>query len=347
MYDPLRLDLDIPLGDPSGRYLNQPVWGRRLFNPIQAIAGGTGLIGGVASIFGASKQAQAAKDAAAIQSAAAAKAGQQVTDIANEGNVGIHGAADKASSDAINAARDATSRVDQATAAGNTKLDQANLLLDPYKQSGDAANATLQAGLASGGQFNKIPTAADIQIDPGFAARLQAQQTVIERSAAARGGAASGTALMDLAKFGQTQEADEYSKAFDRYRESTGDAFSRLNTVAGRGFDASGQEAGNLGKESSNLIGAGTYGGDKTFNATTYGGDKEFGAATSTAANANQAAYQSGEFGVQGANAQASGKIGAANAFNQGISGALNAVGTGAGVYNLLKNPAKPLGARP
>lgn len=300
---------------------------RVLFDPISAISAGTGVLGGVASLFGASKQAKAAKEAAALQAAAAAKAGQGVMDTATEHNKDIISSADRSSAAVSEAA--ARAGADVTAAAGRS-----NALLDPYRQSGNDAADILQRGIADGGRFSKTPTAADIQMDPGFEARLRAGQVVRERSAAARGGAASGTALMDLEHFAQTEQSSEYDKAFQRFRDNRTDAFNSLNTVAGRGFDAAGQEG-------RNTMGAATYSGDKTVGAATYGGDKIFSAANATADNANAAARANGEYITGGANAEAAGKVGAATAWNQGISGALGAAGTGAGVFNLLSNPTK------
>ncbi len=296
------------------------------FDPLSAGLGiGTGLLGGVLNLFGASKQAKAAEAAAKAQQEAAARAGKGVIDTADAHNQDIISSADRASGAVSDAA--ARAGADATAAAGRS-----NALLEPYRFAGNNANDLLDQGLADGGRFNRTPTMADIQIDPGFDFRLGQGQKTLERSAAARGGAASGTALMDLTRFSQGLASDEYAKAFQRFRDSTGDAFSRLNTVAGRGMDAAGEE----GK---NTINAAQYSGDKTVGAATYGGDKIFDASRITADNANTAAARNGEYITQGGNAQAAGIVGKANADSSKLTGFFNGAMGGANVYNMLSNP--------
>lgn len=302
---------------------------------------GTGLLGGVLNLFGASKQAKAAEEAAKVQQEAAARAGQGVMDTAAEHNKDIISGADRASAAASDAAAQAAKGVYDRADGANAKLDQANLMLDPYRTTGETGNTVLNNGLQAGGQFNKTPTMADIQIDPGFDFRLAQGQKTQERSAAARGGAASGTALMDLQRFSQGLASDEYAKAFQRFRDNRADTFGFANTVAGRGLDASKTEGTNLGREGDNLIGAGQYGGDKLYGAATYGGDKVFNAANATADNSNRAAQENGDYITQGGNAQAAGIVGKANAEASKLTGFFNGATAGAGVYNLLSNPGK------
>lgn len=299
---------------------------RGVGDPITAVSGGMGLLGVGASLFGASNQAKAAKEAAALQAAAAAKAGQGVMTTAEEHNRDIISSADRSSAAVSEAA--ARAGGDVAAATG-----RANAYLDPYRQSGEVGNDVLTAGLAKGGQFNAQPTAADIQMDPGFAERLKAGQVVRERSAAARGGASSGTALMDLEHYAQTEESSEFDKAFQRFQKNRENNFTFANTVAGRGFNAA-----NI--EGENLIGSGKYSGDLSVGAAKYGGDKIYDAAGQTAHNSNEAARENGEFIAQGANAQAAGKVAPASAWNTGISGAIGAGFGALGAYNLLQNPA-------
>ncbi len=296
------------------------------FDPISAGIGvGTGLLGGFLNMFGASKIGKAAQESSKVLQEGAARAGQGVMETAAAGNKDIISSADRSSAMVSDAAGRAGA--DATAAAGRS-----NALLEPYRFAGNNANDQLDLGLAEGGRFSRNPTMADIQIDPGFDFRLGQGQKTLERSAAARGGAASGTALMDLTRFSQGLASDEYAKAFQRFRDSTGDAFSRLNTVAGRGMDAAGEE----GK---NTINAAQYSGDKTVGAATYGGDKIFNAAGATADNSNRAATQNGEYITQGANANAAGIVGKANADASKYTGFFNGAMSGASVYNMLSNP--------
>lgn len=293
---------------------------------IPAVLGAVG-VGG--SIFSGISGASAAKSAAQIQSDAAAKAGTQVINAANTVNPLITGAAGVAGADVANQAGLAGAGVASAT-------DRANNLLDPYRMSGETANDVLSTGLASGGQFNRTPTAADIQMDPGFANRLQFADAGLERSAAARGGAASGTALMDLSKFNQREASSEYGAAFQRFMQNRDANFGYANTVAGRGRDVAGTEG-------ANLIGSGKYSGDITTNAAQYQGDKNYNAAVTTGQNTLGATEKAGEFATQGANAQAAGTVGKANAITGAIGSGIGALSSAGNLYNVLKNPLRPV----
>lgn len=293
---------------------------------VPAVLGAVG-IGG--SIFSGISGAKAASSASQIQSEAAAKAGQQVTDAARNVNPLISGAAGTAGADVTKQAGLAGAGVASAT-------DRANALLDPYRMSGEQANDVLSTGLTAGGQFNRTPSASDIQMDPGFAARLAASQKGLERSAAARGGAASGTALQDLARFNQTEASNEYEKAYQRFAQNREANFNYANTVAGRG-NADAQTEG------ANLIGSGKYSGDATMDAARYQGDKNYGAAVQTGANTINAADRSADYATQGANAQAAGVVGRANAITGAVSSGIGAIGSAGNLYNQLKNPNRPI----
>lgn len=188
-------------------------------------------------------------------------------------------------------------------------------------------------------------------MDPGFQARLQAGQTVLERSAAARGGAASGTALQDLNNYAQTQASSEFNNAYNRFLQTRQQNFDFANTVAGRG-------AATAGTAGQNLIGGAKYAGDTSIDAAKaagslnvggaeYAGDKAYNAATTTAANTLGAAGQAADYLTQGANAQAAGTVGRANAITGAISSGVGALGSAAGIYNALKYPNRPIAQTP
>ncbi len=307
-----------------------------------AVGGGMQLLSGVLNLFGASKKAKAARESAQVLEEGAARAGEGVMHTAAEGNKDIVSGADRASAGASVGAGQAAQGVYDRTDQANQKLDTANSFFDPYRASGNQANTVLSNGLSEGGQFNHTPTAAEIQMDPGFAARLAEGNRGMERSAAARGNSISGSALMDLSRFNQTEASNEYSKAFDRFRQNRSDSFGFANTVANRGMDASKAGADILGHQGDNLITAGKYGGDKIFDAAKYGGDKVFNAALATSDNSNTASRANGEYITQGANAKAGGIVGVANAEASKFSGFTD--GSGASTYNLLQNPGKPKG---
>lgn len=296
---------------------------------IPAILGAVG-VGG--SIFSGITGAKAATSAAQIQQQAAQKAGDQVIQSAKDINPLITSAADIAGSGVTRAAGDAGAGVASAT-------DRANALVDPYRLSGYDANTELTNGLVAGGDFNRTPTAADITLDPGFANRLKYDQIGLERSSAARGGASSGTALMDLSRFSQREASTEYDKAFQRFREGIGDRFSRLNAVAGRGADVAGVEG-------NRLVDSGKYSGDAIRDAAKYQGDKTYNAAVDTGNRTFDASRLGADYLTQGANAEAAGKVARANAITGAISSGVSAVGGAAGIYSQLKTGYNPLRGR-
>lgn len=319
-----------------------------------AIPAVTGALGIGASLFGASQQSKAAKQAAEIQAQAAQAAGQKVEGAVRDSNPQIINNAANASDMALRAGAGVVDAAHAGAAGATTAANSANSLLDPYAQAGSAASSTLQTGLAAGGDFNRTPTMADIQIDPGYAWREQQGELAMGRSAAARGGAISGAALKDLTNYSQGNASQEYQNAFNRFETSTQNRFSNLNTVAGRGQQAAGEQG-------TNLIGAAQFGGSLNADAAKtnlaaneFAGGTTYDAAKTTAANTIGGANVAADYLTQGANAQAADKIGSANAWNSGLTGAANAAGnagamyltaTGQGGYgNLLRNPASTAG---
>ena len=118
----------------------------------------------------------------------------------------------------------------------------------------------LQAGQTA---LNKlIPLATEytpfgmdqFQQDPGYGFRLSEGQKALERSAAARAGLQSGSALKAAARFGQEMGSQEYQNAFNRYQTERAARLQPLQSLAGVGQTAAntlggyGQNyAGNVG----------------------------------------------------------------------------------------------------
>lgn len=297
----------------------------------------------------------AAKKAGQIQQQAANAAADQITQTTANVNPSIGEAArnagDRVVSAAGTAASEANTMAHNAAQGVNTATGQANALLDPYSDAGRTAAGVLQSGIAPGGQFNKTPTMADIQIDPGFAFRLAQGQQQMDRSAAARGGAVSGAALKDSINFGQGAASQEYANAFQRFQTNRQNTFGNTLAVSDQG-----QRAGT--QQGANLTGAAKYAGDTGIQANEFGGQLNVGAneyagsqnsnaANTMASNTINAQAKAGDYRTGGAAAQAAGIVGGSNALSAGIGGAINA-GQSAVMMNLLKNPSAPVtGAMP
>ena len=92
----------------------------------------------------------------------------------------------------------------------------------------------------------------DFQQDPGYAFRLSEGQKAIERSAAARGGLQSGSALKAAARFGQDMGSQEYQNAFNRYQINRANQLNPLQSMMGSGQSAANVmtgAAGNYGNQ--------------------------------------------------------------------------------------------------
>lgn len=292
-------------------------------DPVTAITGAIGLGGNLlGGIFGK----KSANKAADLQAQAAARAKQELIDRTEQANLQIVGGGADVGKQVRTAAGEATARSDEAT-------KNANELLDPYRESGDAANAELSKGLVDGGIFNRNPTMADITIDPGFAFRQSEDQKAIQRSAAAKGGVLGGGVLKALQDRSQALASSEYGAAFERFRKSIGDRFSNLFNVSGRGKDVSSEQ----GK---NLIGAGTRAGDLNLTSAEYAGDKNYDATKTASQNLIGSAQQGGEYDTQAANAKASGIVGGTNALWGGINGGIGAATGAIQLHQILKDPS-------
>lgn len=293
-----------------------------LQDPITAITGGIGLVG---SLVGGKMQSDAAGKAADYQAAAAEKAGKQVTDAAAAVNPVITGTAATGGADVIAAA-------DRAGAGVTSAADRANAEISPYRVAGEQTIGSLQRDLADGGSLNRMPTAADIQIDPGYAFREQQAQLALARKAAATGTTLSGGSLVDLNREVQGSASQEFTAAYNRWRQSNQDRYDRLF-----GVSRAGQEA--AGAAGQNLIGAARYAGDTEGRAQEFNASGNSRAAEVTGANTIGAADKSAEYLTQGANARAAGVVGKANAWSGAIQGGAGAVTSALNLHQILKNP--------
>lgn len=137
------------------------------------------------------------------------------------------------------------------------------------------ATATVPAAATPSANFGSLlkgwdtpfnaPTDVTEQNDPGYKARLQQGQQLLENSAASRGGLLSTGTAKDLTKFGSDYASNEYSNVYNRslneYRQqydifnnNQTNTFNRLAALSGVGqtaasnLSSSGQAAaGNIG----------------------------------------------------------------------------------------------------
>jgi hypothetical protein len=100
----------------------------------------------------------------------------------------------------------------------------------PFYEAGVNALPGYLQGVGQGGELVRGFTMGDYQADPGYAFRLSEGQKALDRSASARGGLISGGALKAAQRFGQDMASQEYSNAYNRFRDTQG---LRRNALAG------------------------------------------------------------------------------------------------------------------
>lgn len=100
----------------------------------------------------------------------------------------------------------------------------------PFYEAGVNALPGYLSGIGPGGELVRGFTMADYQADPGYGFRLAEGQKALERSAAARAGLQSGSALRAAARYGQEMGSQEFSNAYQRFRDTQQ---LRRNALAG------------------------------------------------------------------------------------------------------------------
>jgi hypothetical protein len=149
--------------------------------------------------------------------------------------MGLGGAAEEATGGgASGAARDAAKT---ANAGVQSQIDLQRRMYEegvarqqPFYQAGVNALPGYLSGIGQNGELVRGFTQADYQADPGYAFRLSEGQKQLDRQAAMRGGQISGSSLKAAARYGQDMASQEYSNAYNRFRDTQG---LRRNALAG------------------------------------------------------------------------------------------------------------------
>jgi hypothetical protein len=174
------------------------------------------------------------------------------------------------SSASKSAARTQAGAAADATAAQERMFERQVELQEPFREAGLAGQNRLLQLLGLGEDktakdFGKYASAEfgmdKFTADPGYAFRMSEGMKGLERSAAARGGLLSGSALKGIQRYGQDLASQEYQNAFNRYqtaRTNTLNPFQSLAGVAQSSANTLTGAAGTLGQNiGSNIIGAG------------------------------------------------------------------------------------------
>jgi hypothetical protein len=298
------------------------------------------------SLFGGMKGSNAASQAASIQAKAAQDAMKQITDTLNQYNPAIATQAQTAAANALAAGQTAGAGVTgaaQVAGQGITNAAQgANVLLNPYIQTGAQANKTLADMLAPGGQMTQPFTLQTMQaMDPGYQFRIDQANKALQASAAARGGALGGGTAAALGAQTQNLAAGEYGNAFNRWLAQNQQQFNFQNTLAQTGLQAGGAAGGNLMTAAQLAGGWGTgaanLAGNYLTQGTQYGGTAQMAGASEQASNAMAAEQAIANLLTGGAAAQAAGRVGSANAWNNAFGGLANAAGGVSNYYQQMQ----------
>ena len=153
--------------------------------------------------------------------------------------------------------------------AANVQADAANRASDlQYQQWQEQQKLQEPWRKAGEGALNKLIPLSDytkfgmdqFQSDPGYAFRLSEGQKALDRSAAARGGLISGSALKAASRYGQEMGSQEYQNAFNRYQAERQAQLGPLQSLAGIGqtsVNALGAAGQNYANQAGAAVGAG------------------------------------------------------------------------------------------
>lgn len=139
-------------------------------------------------------------------------------------------------------------------------LAQAIKAAQAQDQSALTAYQSQQAQAAPSADFGKYARdfgMSDFQADPGYAFRLSEGQKALDRTAAARGGLMSGSALKAAQRYGQEMGSQEYTNAFNRYQTNRANQLNPLQSLAGQAQTSAntlGGAAGQYGANVGNLM---------------------------------------------------------------------------------------------
>jgi len=145
--------------------------------------------------------------------------------------------ANKQASAAKDAASTTAAATNEATQLQREMFQQQRQDQMPWMEAGKTA---LNALIPMATNYQKFGM-DQFQQDPGYAFRLSEGQKALDRSAAARGGLISGSALKAAGRYGQEMGSQEYQNAFNRYQTERNAMLNPLQSLAGVGQTATNQ----------------------------------------------------------------------------------------------------------
>jgi hypothetical protein len=143
-------------------------------------------------------------------------------------------------------------------------FNKQNELQEPFRQAGIAGQNRLLEFMGLGGdktsadygKYTKDFGTSDFQQDPGYQFRLTEGLKAMDRTAAARGGLMSGSALKAGQRYGQDAASQEYQNAFNRYQVNRSNQLNPLQSLSNQGQTATNVMTGNAGQYGQNAADA-------------------------------------------------------------------------------------------
>lgn len=162
------------------------------------------------------------------------------------------------------AAKAQTQAAQAAAQQQQSAFDKQAALQEPFRQGGLTAQNEIMQLLGIGGDkaaagygsLGKSFGAEQFQQDPGYAFRQAEGMKALERSAAARGGLMSGSAMKGIQRFGQDLASQEYQNAFNRYQVERAAKLNPLQSMMGSGQSAANVLTGSAGQLGQGLAGS-------------------------------------------------------------------------------------------
>ena len=296
-----------------------------------AILGGTSLASGGLSYLGSQKaagaQQQAAQTSGIYGMIAQQQALQQARELADKGAAAAGEYYGKGRSDVLGQAG-------LGEAAGREFYGQGVGFQQPYMRAGAGATNQLASLYGPGGEYMRQPTLEELQMDPGYAFRLQQGERTLQSTLGSSGMRGSGAALKAATRYGQEAGSQEYQNAYARFMANREQAARGLQNLAGTGAGAAGVASGLAGQTGTNLMANRFTTGSNLGNLASNAGATISGAYTGAMptiaglAGANPMGAAAENIGQ----ARASGYVGGASALGQALGG----VGQNAMLYGMM-----------
>jgi len=304
------------------------------------LGGGSSLVSGGLGFLGSQQagraQQQAAQTAGLFGLIAQQQAQQQAREMSEKGAAAGREFYGRGREDLLEQAR-------LGETAGREFYGQGVGFQQPYMEAGTGATNQLAALFAPGGEYTRQPTLEELQMDPGYAFRMEQGRQQMLNAARSGGLAGSGAALKAATRFGAGEASQEYQNAYNRFMANRAAATQGLQNLAGTGAGAASTATGLAGQTGSNIMaqrfGLGSNLGTMAGNAGgtvagAYTGAIPTMAALTSTSPMGQAAENVGQ-------ARASSYMGGASA----LQGALQGVGQNALLYSLMSGGSSaPLG---